>query len=422
LGLIIIDEEHEATYKQDNAPRFHTRVLAEERCRLTGASLVLGSATPDVESYYKARRSDYLLCEMPERIGGRAQAQVRLVDMSREFREGNNSVFSRILQQKLHENWQNGNQSLLFLNRRGYESFVSCRHCGYVVECPHCSVAMSYHIGDEVLKCHYCEQTIPPPTRCPECGSTAIRFFGAGTQKIVEAAQKLLPGARIARLDRDITAERGSYERIYQAMLRGEIDVLVGTQMIAKGLDFPKLTLVGVIAADLALNMPDLRSGERAFQLTTQVAGRAGRHRSGEVIIQTYQPQSEILNAAAEQDYKQFYKREILQRKLAEYPPFASLIRVVISAATIGEATEIGRELAWRIQVASEKLAAEEKFAYFGPKPCPRAKIKDRYRLQILLKSTDLGLIREIVRRAVENIRLPHDSNLAIDVEPINIM
>jgi primosomal protein N' (replication factor Y) len=426
LGLIIIDEEHEATYKQDNAPRFHTRVLAEERCRLTGASLVFGSATPDVESYYKARRGDYLLCEMPERIGGRAQAHVQLVDMSREFREGNNSVFSRLLQQKLRDNLQNGNQSLLFLNRRGYESFVSCRHCGYVVECPHCSVAMSYHIGDEVLKCHYCEQTMPPPTRCPECGSTAIRFFGAGTQKIVEAAQKLLPGARIARLDRDITVERGSYERIYQAMLRGEIDVLVGTQMIAKGLDFPNLTLVGVIAADLALNMPDLRSGERAFQLTTQVAGRAGRHKSGEVVIQTYQPQSEILHAAAEQDYKQFYKREILQRRLAEYPPFAALIRVVISAATIGEATEIGRELAWRIQVASEQILgqikAEEKFAYFGPKPCPRAKIKDRYRLQILLKSADLGLIREIVRRAVEHIRLPHDSNLAVDVEPINIL
>ena len=422
LGLIVIDEEHEATYKQDNVPRFHTRTLAEERCRLTGAGLVLGSATPDVTSYYKARHGEYLLCELPERIFGRPAAKVLLVDMSREFREGNNSVFSRMLQKKLVENWQAGKQSLLFLNRRGYESFVSCRSCGYVVQCPHCSVAMSYHIGEEVLKCHYCGQTLPLPHVCPECGSFAIRYFGAGTQKIVEAAAQLIPQARIARLGRDSTAQRGSFERVYQAMLSGGIDILVGTQMIAKGLDFPNLTLVGVVAADLTLNLPDLRSGERAFQLTTQVAGRAGRHQAGEVIVQTYQPQSEILKAAAGEDYQTFYRREILQRQLAEYPPFAALIRIVISAGTLQASLEIGQKLAWLLQQAVEDIKAGDKMRYFGPKPCPRAKIKDRFRLQIMLKGKDLNVLREAVRRATVDLRLPHDVKLAVDVEPLNII
>ncbi len=422
LGLIVIDEEHESTYKQDNAPRFHTRVLAQERCRLTGASLLLGSATPDVESYYKAKKGEYLLCEMLERIGGREQAKMQLVDMSREFKEGNNSVLSRVLQQKLRENWQAGHQSLLFINRRGYESFVSCRHCGFVVQCPHCSVAMAYHQGENVLKCHYCGQTAPLPQVCPECGSHAIRYFGAGTQKIVEAVQKLLPDARIARMDRDTATERGSFEQIYRAMRRGDVDILVGTQMIAKGLDFPNLTLVGVVAADLALNVPDLRSGERAFQLTTQVAGRAGRHQSGEVIVQTYQPNSEILQAAARQDYQSFYRREILQRKLAEYPPFSSMIRVVISAGSMDLAVEVGRRLAINLQRTLEDLQVEDEMRYFGPKPCPRVKIKNRYRLQIMLKGRDLALLRTVLRHATESLRLPPDTNLAIDVEPLNLI
>lgn len=421
LGLIVIDEEHETSYKQDNAPRFHTRRLAEERCRLTGASLLLGSATPDIESYYKAERGDYLLLQMPERIGGRNLAEVRLVDMSREFREGNNSVFSRLLKQKLRENWQAGKQSLLFLNRRGYESFVSCRACGYVAECPHCSVAMSYHLGDEVLKCHYCGQTKPAPHTCPECGSSAIRFFGAGTQKIVEAAKMLLPEARIARLDRDTAAKRGSVEQVYHAMLAGDIDILVGTQMIAKGLDFPNLTLVGVIAADLALNMPDYKSGERAFQLTTQVAGRAGRHQQGEVIVQTYQPQNDILQAAAAGDYQAFYQKELLRRQLAAYPPFCSMIRVVISAVSLDMALDIGRRLAHNIQHAAAEMAAD-KMRWFGPRPCSKSKIKDRFRLQIMFKGEDLALLREVCRRSLAGFRLPNDANLAIDVEPLNII
>lgn len=420
LGLIVIDEEHEASYKQENAPRFHTRVLAEERCRLTGAGLILGSATPDVESYYKAQRGEYLLLEMPHRVGGQSLADVKIVDMAQEFKGANNSVFSRAMQQKLLENYRAGKQSLLFLNRRGYESFVSCRACGYVVECPHCSVAMAYHIGDEVLKCHYCGQIVRLPRACPKCGSSAIRFFGAGTQKIAEAAARLLPGARIARLDRDVAAKRGAVEQVYAAMLAGEIDVLVGTQMIAKGLDFPNLTFVGQVAADQALNMPDYKSGERAFQLTCQVAGRAGRHQRGEVIIQTYQPENDILRAAARGDYQEFYQKEMLRRSLAGYPPFSSMIRVVISAASEGLALEIGRRLALNMQLAAQELRLGDEVKWFGPRPCPKAKIKDRWRMQILLKGADLAKVREVCRLAVAGVRLHPDSNLVIDVEPIS--
>lgn len=418
LGLIVIDEEHESSYKQENAPRFHTRTVAEERCRLTGATLVLGSATPDVETYYKAQRGKYLLVEMPRRVGGQNLADVKIVDMSREFKNANNSVFSYELKRKLTENFRQGKQSLLFLNRRGYESFVSCRACGYVVECPHCSVAMAYHLGDEILKCHYCGQTVRLPRACPECGSGAIRFFGAGTQKIAEAARLLLPEARIARLDRDIAAKRGSVERIYKAMSNGEIDVLVGTQMIAKGLDFPNLTLVGVVAADQALNMPDYKSGERAFQLTTQVAGRAGRHQRGEVIIQTYQPENEILRAAAHNDYQAFYRQEMQQRKLAGYPPFFAMIRVVISAISLDMATVVGRRLADNMRSAAMDLGFADEVQWFGPRPCPKEKIKDRYRMQILLKGRELAKVQAVCRRAVGDLRLPRDCNIAIDVEP----
>ncbi len=426
LGLVVIDEEHEASYKQDNAPRFHTRVLARERCRLCGAGLVLGSATPDLETYWRAEQGEYLLCRLPHRVSG-SLPQVQLVDMRREFQQGNNSIFSRLLQQKLVANWQAGRQSLLFLNRRGYESFISCRSCGYVVECPHCSVAMAYHIGDEVVKCHYCGQTLPPPVRCPKCGSAAIRFFGAGTQKLAEAAQNLLPEARIARLDRDVTAERGSYAQVYQDMLDGRVDILVGTQMIAKGLDFPRLSLVGVVAADIALHMPDLRSGERAFQLTCQVAGRAGRAvgsgEVGEVIVQTYQPESSVLRAAARQDYQQFYQQEILSRRLAAYPPFSSLLRLVISAVELSPAWEAARGLAYNLQVELDnRQEPPGALQYWGPKPCPRAKIKDRHRLQILLKGRELAALRSWARAAIAAARLPRQVNLAVDVEPLNLL
>ena len=426
LGMIIIDEEHESSYKQENNPRFHTVNVAKERCRLTGASLILGSATPDVGDYYKAEQGEYLLVTMASRVQNREMAKLEIVDMREELKQGNNHMFSRLLYQKLAENLQNGRQSLLFLNRRGYDSFVSCRSCGYVAECSHCSVAMAYHAREGVLKCHYCGETAKPPSVCPKCGSHAIRHFGAGTQKVADSVRELLPSARIARLDRDTVGDRNVYEKVYRAMLNGEIDILVGTQMIAKGLDFPNVTLVGVVAADITLNLPDFRSGERTFQLITQVAGRSGRHRSGEVIVQTYSPEHKVMAAVQRQDYLWFYRDEIQIREFAEYPPFASMIRLVVNGVDAALVHEIARYLAYYISEEINGGVFDDFVVCWGPKPCPKYKIKDRYRVQIMLKSADLALIRNLVKNAVERLEKEHRSrkevNLAIDVEPLNII
>lgn len=426
LGMIIIDEEHESSYKQENNPRFHTVNVAKERCRLTGASLILGSATPDVGDYYKAEQGEYLLVTMASRVQNREMAKLEIVDMREELKQGNNHMFSRLLYQKLAENLQNGRQSLLFLNRRGYDSFVSCRSCGYVAECSHCSVAMAYHAREGVLKCHYCGETAKPPSVCPKCGSHAIRHFGAGTQKVADSVRELLPSARIARLDRDTVGDRNVYEKVYRAMLNGEIDVLVGTQMITKGLDFPNVTLVGVVAADITLNLPDFRSGERTFQLITQVAGRSGRHRAGEVIVQTYSPEHKVMAAVQRQDYLWFYRDEIQIREFAEYPPFASMIRLVVNGVDAALVHEIARYLAYYISEEINGGVFDDFVVCWGPKPCPKYKIKDRYRVQIMLKSADLALIRNLVKNAVERLEKEHRSrkevNLAIDVEPLNII
>lgn len=426
LGMVIIDEEHESSYKQENSPRFHTVTVAKERCRLTGAVLLLGSATPDVGDYYRARRGEYLLVKLPGRVHNRQLAELTVVDMRQELREGNNGMFSRLLQRKLAENLNAGHQSLLFLNRRGYDSFVSCRSCGYVVECPHCSVAMAYHEREGLLKCHYCGETKRPPRVCPVCGSHAIRHFGAGTQKVADTARALFPTARIVRLDRDTAGDRTIYERIDRAMRNGEIDILVGTQMIAKGLDFPGVTLVGVVAADISLNLPDFRSEERTFQLITQVAGRSGRHQQGSVIVQTYDPTNRVMNAVRRQDYEAFYQEEIQTREFAEYPPFAAMIRLVISSGEETAAEEIARYLSYYIGEEMGKHVYEQFVVCWGPKPCPRYKIKDRYRLQILLKSADLSLIRMITRQALERLekekRTRKEVNVAVDVEPLQIL
>lgn len=426
LGMIIIDEEHENSYKQDSNPRFHTVRVAEERCRLTGASLILGSATPDVGDYYKALKGEYLLVSLPNRVLNRDMAKLTVVDMREELKSGNNDMFSMALKKKLASNLQAGKQSLLFLNRRGYDSFVSCRSCGYVVECPHCSVAMAYHERDNSLKCHYCGETITPPSVCPECGSHAIRYFGAGTQKVANAVQKLFPDAKVVRMDRDTVSDRTVYEKVYKAMLDGKIDILVGTQMIAKGLDFPNVTLVGVVAADITLNMPDFRSGERTFQLVTQVAGRSGRHQAGEVVVQTYSPENRVITAIENQNYREFYDSEIKIREFAEYPPFCSMVRIVISGINEAEVQETARYLAYYIGDEMGNNIYESFVICWGPKPCPKYKIKDKFRLQILLKSKDLSIIRGLAKNALDRLiqekRSKQQVNIAVDVEPLNII
>lgn len=293
LGLIVIDEEHETTYISDRSPRYDARDVAEWRCHHEGAMLVLASATPSILSFARARRGDLTLLEMPNRVMNRPLPSVEIVDMRTELTNGNRSIFSSLLQSRLKQCLQAGEQAMLLMNRRGYNSFVSCRNCGQSVKCPNCDIAMTYHLigGDGQLHCHYCGHAAPVPNKCPECGSPYIRYFGAGTQKVEDDLKKLLPDVSVVRMDIDTTAGKDGHRKLLDTFRSGKAQVLVGTQMIAKGLDFPKVTLVGVIAADQTLNLPDYRSRERTFQLLTQVAGRAGRSTlPGQVVIQTYKP------------------------------------------------------------------------------------------------------------------------------------
>ena len=335
LGLIVVDEEHESTYFSDHHPRYDAREVALSRCERERATLILASATPSVLSFAKARRGDYMLLEMPRRVNERPLPEVELIDMREELENGNRTVLSGALRTALKKCAAKGEQAMLLMNRRGYNSFVSCRSCGYVMKCPNCDISMTYHIGsqDGLLRCHYCGQTLTPPDRCPECGSRYIRFFGAGTQKVEEEVQKLLPGVRTLRMDYDTTSGKDGHGKILEEFRSGRASILIGTQMIAKGLDFPRVTLVGVVAADMTLNLPDYRSRERTFQLLTQVAGRAGRGQEpGRVIIQTYKPEDPVIGYAAAQDYRSFFEDEFRRRRNGLYPPFTLLARILVES------------------------------------------------------------------------------------------
>ena len=335
LGLIVVDEEHESTYFSDHHPRYDAREVALSRCERERATLILASATPSVLSFAKARRGDYMLLEMPRRVNERPLPEVELIDMREELENGNRTVLSGALRSALKKCAAKGEQAMLLMNRRGYNSFVSCRSCGYVMKCPNCDISMTYHIGsqDGLLRCHYCGQTLTPPDRCPECGSRYIRFFGAGTQKVEEEVRKLLPGVRTLRMDYDTTSGKDGHGKILEEFRSGRASILIGTQMIAKGLDFPRVTLVGVVAADMTLNLPDYRSRERTFQLLTQVAGRAGRGQEpGRVIIQTYKPEDPVIGYAAAQDYRSFFEDEFRRRRNGLYPPFTLLARILVES------------------------------------------------------------------------------------------
>ena len=335
LGLIVVDEEHETTYLSDRHPRYDAREVAAWRCEREGAALVLASATPSILSFAKARRGDYMLLEMPFRVHNRPLPQVQIVDMRKELEMGNRSVFSGVLQQKLRECMRRGEQAMLLMNRRGYNTFVSCRSCGHVMKCPNCDVSLTYHAagGDGRLHCHYCGQVEEVPEICPECASPYIRFFGAGTQKVEEELRKMFPGVGVIRMDIDTTSGKEGHAKLLDEFRSGRARILVGTQMIAKGLDFPRVTLVGVVAADMTLNLPDYRSRERTFQLLTQVAGRAGRGEiPGEVVIQTYKPEDEVIVTAAKQDYRAFFEQEFSLRRNRLYPPFTILARLLVES------------------------------------------------------------------------------------------
>ena len=337
IGAIIVDEEHENTYQSENRPRYDAREVAWKRAEDNNAVLILGSATPSVSSFMKAMpgvrpENRLTLLEMRDRVKGRPLPEVEIADMRGEFERGNHSIFSARLAEAIQDTLSRGEQVMLFINRRGHSTFVSCRRCGYVVKCPQCDVSMTYHQSENLLKCHYCGSTQPPPASCPECTSRYIKYFGAGTQKVAEEVQKLFPLARVARMDVDTTREKDAHVRILNRFRSGEANVLIGTQMIAKGLDFPNVTLVGVVAADMTLNLPDYRSTERTFQLLTQVAGRAGRaDKPGRVIVQTYDPDHYGIQLAAAQDYRAFYQKESAFRRNALYPPFTEIVRIVYS-------------------------------------------------------------------------------------------
>lgn len=393
LGLIIIDEEHEGAYKSEVVPRYHARDVAVKRAQMQNASVVLGSATPSLEAYTKALRGEYRMFSLHTRAKADSRlADVAVVDLREELKDGNKSIFSRRLQQMISDRLEKKEQIMMFINRRGYANFVSCRSCGEAIKCPHCDVTLTLH-KDNRLVCHYCGYSIPMPDKCPSCGSPYIANFGVGTQKIEMMTKKMFPQARVLRMDLDTTSKKGGHEEILSAFAEGDADILIGTQMIVKGHDFPDVTLVGVLAADLSLYTPDYRAAERTFQLLTQAAGRAGRDaRHGDVIIQTYNPEHYSIVTAAEQDYETFYHQEMAYRRLMKYPPVNVLFTVQMASKSEAALVEAADRLAAHITPQAD----EEKVQMIGPVDASVYKINDIYRKILYLKQENYDILIKI--------------------------
>ena len=417
IGLIVIDEEHEPTYKSDQMPKYHAREVAIELAKLHDASVVLGSATPSVGSYYKALSGEYKLYTLNRRAGEAILPDVSVIDLRDELRAGNRSIISNRLKAAIEKRLQNDEQIMLFLNRRGYSGSVSCRSCGASIKCPHCDVSLSQH-GRSKLVCHYCgyEQTLSKT--CPSCGSTLIGPMGIGTEAVEEQIKKMFPYASVLRMDADTTKQKGDYESILATFANREADILVGTQMIVKGHDFPYVTLVGILAADMSLNANDYRAGERTFQLLVQAAGRAGRaDREGEVIIQTYRPDHYAVMASVSQDYKAFYEEEIGYRSMLMYPPKGHLLAIMTESRDEAEGEAFARSLA---QMACDGIIGQA--AVIGPAAATIKKMKDIYRHMIYVKSADIGVITDIKDRAEAFFEARGNSQIRIsfDLDPVN--
>lgn len=393
LGLILIDEEHEGAYKSEVVPRYHAREVAEKRASLQGASLVLGSATPSLEAYTKALRGEYLLFLLTERAKKDSRlANVWVADLRQELKEGNKTIFSKNLKAMMEDRLKKKEQIMLFINRRGYANFVSCRSCGEAIRCPHCDVTLTLH-NNKSLVCHYCGHTIPMPEKCPSCGSPYIANFGVGTQKIEQMTKKMFPSARTLRMDLDTTKKKGGHEEILTAFSEGEADILIGTQMIVKGHDFPNVTLVGVLAADLSLYTPDYRAAERTFQLLTQAAGRAGRdQKPGDVVIQTYSPEHYAITAAANQDYSTFYNQEMVFRRMMKYPPANVLLTVQFSSRNEKTLTTSADAVTAYISPMTEEAMVQT----IGPAEASVYKINDIYRKILYLKHENYDILIKI--------------------------
>ena len=423
LRLIVIDEEHENSYKSENPPKYHAVETAEERVTMCGAMLVLGSATPSVESYRKAQTGEYQLYRLPERAGSGALPTVYIEDMREELAARNRSIFSRKLKTLMQDRLEKGQQIMLFLNRRGYAGFASCRSCGESIRCPHCDVSLKahYHGRDGMtLECHYCGYRERMPERCPACGSQYLGVFGLGTEKAEQLTQKEFPGARILRMDLDTTSGKEGHRRILEAFAAKEADILIGTQMIVKGHDFPDVTLVGILAADLSLNGDDYRSAERTFQLVCQAAGRAGRGRlPGEAVIQTYHPEHYSLISAAAHDYESFYREEISYRERLHYPPAGGLMAILMTGSNEKRTALFAAGLAARL-----KKDYPEDVKILGPTKGAYGKLKDIYRQVIYLKHSSDEVLQEI-RRDLERLYMEEsawqDVRLSFDLNPVVI-
>jgi primosomal protein N' (replication factor Y) len=419
IGLVIVDEEHEPSYKQDSDPRYHGRDVAIRRAEQNGALAVLGSATPSVESYFRAKSGEWGLVVLQERIESRPMPIVSVADLREEYQKGKATIFTEKLAEAIGSSLGKGQQVILFQNRRAYATFLLCRECGYTAGCPNCAVALKLHAAERLLRCHHCDYERVAPTTCPKCGGQKIGKFGIGTERIEEEARAAFPAARVLRMDKDTTSRRGSHGSILDAFRRREADILVGTQMIAKGLDFPGVTLVGVISADTSLNLPDFRAGERTFQLLSQVAGRAGRGpEPGEVIVQTFNPEHYAVAAAARHDYAGFYEQEIALRRELGYPPFADLVNVIAADESEAQARERLQELVGKLRGSAQGAVPIE---ILGPAPAPLARLRGRYRWHVVIRSRDRDYVTRTVREALDALPAVRRT-VAVDVDPASML
>ncbi len=421
-GLIVVDEEHESSYKSQSTPAYHAREIAAIRAKQHNIPLVLASATPSIESYYKALSGKYTMLTLKNRAGTGMLPAVSVVDMRRELAEGNRSLFSAELKEEIQKNLESGRQTILFLNRRGFSTFISCRSCGYVVKCPRCNIAMTYHKNRDFLTCHYCGYTQKNLLTCPECDSTYIRHFGTGTQKVEEELSELFPDATLLRMDLDTVSAKNSHQKILEQFEKEKIDILVGTQMVTKGLDFENVTLVGVLAADMSLNLDDYRANEKTFDLITQVCGRAGRGNfAGRAIIQSYMPENPVLQMAKEQDYAAFYEEEISLRKMLLYPPFCDMVSIVFSSFNEAFVGQYAKKSADALRAALKDSPAE----VLGPGTCSFYKMNNKYRKRILIKcklnDTIINIISDFIQKHYQG-KDNQSVSILTETNPIHIL
>ena len=423
IGLIIIDEEHEGAYKQTNpAPRYDARVVAKRLAQFHQAPLLLGSATPDVSTFYYAQNNNNLF-QMLKRFNNAPLAKPEVINMQEYGKAAYRGIISKPLQTEIKEAVDNGKQVILLMNRRGFSTYTQCKCCGTVVECPDCSIPMVWHSDGKKLKCHYCSKEMSFPDYCPQCGSDALSNSGSGTQKIEILIKELFPEYRVERIDSDILTKKNAHIELLGKFQKGEIDILVGTQMIAKGLDNPNVTLVGVISADTGFSVPDFRASERGFQLLTQVAGRAGRgDYKGKVLFQTYNPDYYAFQTAKSQNFEKFFETEIKARQEFDYPPFSQIVRLILSSMNNFRAEKSAMEIALRLNTMTEKFGFGEYLETLGPTPCIISKINGYYRYQILIKNKLSQKGHDFISKFLDKITLPKDIKLAIDVDPLDIL